>query len=71
MFAKKVYKLDREGWAVFTGVFGGLCVGTVRKGDEGYFVADIKWTYDNTPDGMTRAVDDWKVNSFARDIKRI
>ena len=71
MFAKKVYKLNREGWAVFTDVFDGLHVGTVRKFDEGYQVEDMKWFYDNTPDGMAKAVDDWKFYSFAREIKKI
>ena len=71
MLAKKVYKLDREGWAVFAGVFGELHVGTVRKIGEGYQVENIKWTYNNTPDDMAKAVDNWKTNSFAREVKRI
>lgn len=66
---KQVMKIDREGWAVFTGVCGELHIGTLRKVDGEYRIADIWATLVDTPSNREKACGIWKANSFAREVK--
>lgn len=65
----QVHKIDREGWAVFTGECGGLCIGNLRKVDGEYQVGYIWSTCVDTPANRDKAISVWKANSFAREVK--
>lgn len=66
---KQVLKLDREGWAVFTGVGGSLHIGTIGKSGGAYMIRDLWATLTDTPANREKAVSIWKANSFAREVK--
>ena len=68
---KQVLKLDREGWAVFTGVGGSLHIGTIGKNGDVYRIRDLWATLTDTPGNREKAISIWKANSFAREVKGV
>ena len=71
MYAKRVLKLNREGWAIFKGVADDneLLIGYVREDDGQYQIESIWTTCLDTPANRAKYESVWKANSFAREVK--
>ena len=69
MFAKEVFHIDREGWAMFTDATGGLNLGTLRNVDGKYQIENIWTSCIDTQSNRDKLFGVWKANSFSREIK--